>query len=101
MRRLVPMLLCMVLAMGGLCGSLCFARAATDDAHSCCHNKNQCGHLGPTVQPLQAVAVPQIIPVILTGPALVSCWRASAPGFLARTYFKDFHPTLRTSVLRL
>jgi hypothetical protein len=97
MRRLVPMLLCLVLAMGGLCGSLCSAH----DAHSCCHEKNQCGHPGATMQPHQAVAVAQVIPVILTAPALVSSYRAAAPGFLAPTYFKDFHPTLRTSVLRL
>jgi hypothetical protein len=101
MRRVVPMLLCLVLAMGGLCGGLCLAGAATADAHSCCHEKNQCGHPGPAMQPHQAVAVAQVVPVILTGPALVSSYRAVAPGFLARAYFKDFSPTLRTSVLRL
>ncbi len=96
MRRVVPMLLCLVLAMGGLCGSLCFAQT-----HSCCNEKNQCGHPGPTVQPYQAVAVAQVVPVILTEPAFVSSYRAAAPGFLARTYFKNFSPTLRTTVLRL
>src|SRR5579863_968451 len=98
MRRIVPMLLCLVLAMGGLCGGLCFAQAAH---HSCCHETNHCGHPGPAMQAHQAAAVAQIIPAVLTGPALVSSDWATAPGFTALTYCRDFSPTLRTSVLRL
>ena len=101
MRWVVPILLCLLLAMGGLCGSLCFAGAAPDDAHSCCHEKNQCGHPGPTMQPHQAVAVVQMAPLIQAAPALVSSHGAKASGFLARTHFIHFTPTLRTSVLRL
>src|SRR5580700_1813559 len=69
MRCVVPIVLCLVLAMGGLCGSLCLAQA-----HSCCHETNQCGHAGPTMQPHLAVAVAQIAPAILTAPSFVTSW---------------------------
>jgi hypothetical protein len=53
------------------------------------------------MQPHQAVTAAQIVPVILTGPALDLFCRAAAPRFLACAYFNEFSPTLRTAVLRL
>jgi len=102
MRRVVTILLGIVLAMGGLCSGLCLAQTTTDGpAHSCCHEKNHCGHAGPTMQPHQAVAAAQTVPVILTGPVPVSSWWVTAPGSLFQPHLIVFAPPLRTSVLRL
>jgi hypothetical protein len=81
---------------------LCFAQAATDGAgHSCCHQKNHCGHAAPAMQSHQPVAIPQIVPAVLTQPVLASSRWVATLGVLARTYFTDFSPALQTSVLRL
>jgi hypothetical protein len=88
--------------MGGLCSGLCFAQAATDDtAHSCCHEKNHCGHAGPSLQSHQAVAISQIVPVILTEPVLASPLWFAASDPVAQLHLFGFSPPLRTSVLRL
>jgi hypothetical protein len=39
MRRLVPLLLCLVLALSGLCTFTCFAQVTQKDSHACCHGK--------------------------------------------------------------
>jgi len=102
MRRVVPILLCLVLMMGGLCTGLCFAQAATDGAgHSCCHQKNHCGHAGPAMQSHQPVAISQIAPAVLPQPVLASFRWGATRGVLAQVYFTDFSPALQSSVLRL
>jgi hypothetical protein len=102
MRRVVPILLSLVLAMGGLCGSLCFAQAATDGAaHSCCHEKNHCGDRALAMQSDRALAISQIVPVILTEPVRASSLWFAASGRAALPHPIEFSPPLRTSVLRL
>jgi hypothetical protein len=57
--------------LGGLCSGLCLAQNASGDAgHSCCHEKNHCGHAAPSMQSHQAVAVFQTAPVVLAQPLL-------------------------------
>jgi len=102
MRRAVPIILSLVLWMGGLCSGLCFAQAATDGtAHSCCHEKNHCGHAGPSLQSHQAVAISQIVPVMPTEPVLISPLWFAASDPLIQLHSIDISPPLRTSVLRL
>ena len=69
LRSAVPILLCLVLMLGGLCSGLCLAQNASGDSgHSCCHEKNHCGHAAPSMQSHQAVAGVQTTPVVLTQP---------------------------------
>jgi hypothetical protein len=97
MRRVVPILLSLVLVVSGLCGGLCFAQAA----HSCCHEKNHCGHPAPAMQSHQAPAIAQMVPVILTKPAPAESWSFAASDPAVQLHLVDFSPPLRTSVLRL
>jgi hypothetical protein len=53
------------------------------------------------MQSHQPVAIPQIIPVVLTKPVPALGYPATAPLVLAQKYFTDFSPALQSSVLRL
>jgi hypothetical protein len=65
MRRFVPILMCLILLMGGLCSGFCLAQTTTGDAaHSCCHGKNHCGHAAPSMQSHPAVAIFQPVPAV-------------------------------------
>jgi hypothetical protein len=102
MCRVVPILLSLVLVMGGLCSGLCFAQATTDGAaHSCCHEKTHCDHRAPAMQSHQALAISQTVPVILTQPVPASAVWSAASGPAPLLHPVDFSPPLRTSVLRL
>lgn len=67
MRRVVPVLLCLFLLLGGLCTGLCLAQAAANGSdHACCHEKNHCGHPVLTVQAHPAVATVHVAPAAVT-----------------------------------
>jgi hypothetical protein len=97
MRRLVPILLLLVLIIGGLCSGLCFAQTAP----SCCHEKNHCGHPAPAMQSHQAPAISQIVPVILTAQVPAWSWSFTASDPAVPLHLINFYPPLRTSVLLL
>src|SRR5580658_431373 len=102
MSRVVPILLSIVLIMGGLCTGLCFAQAATDSAaHSCCHGKNHCGHTEPAMQSHQATAMANNVPVVLAEPLLPGSSRVVSHNSVVEPRLTDFSPPLRASVLRL
>ncbi len=94
MRRLVPILLSLVILTSGLCSGLCFAQ--TD--HSCCHERNHCGHSAPAMQAHQTPAISQIAPVILTEPISVSICSFVASHTAVRLKPIDFSPSRRSSV---
>jgi hypothetical protein len=66
MRRFVPILMCLILLIGGLCSGFCLAQTTTPDAaHSCCHGKNHCEHAAPSMQSHPAVTIFQPMPAIV------------------------------------
>ena len=104
MRHVVPILLCLILVLGGLCSSLCLAQTpANRQAHSCCQEKNHCGHAGPAMKSHQARRPAPISPFPIVLPAPVS---SKSLQFLESSdplqpQPIDFSPPLQTSVLRL
>jgi hypothetical protein len=102
-RSAVPVLLCLILILGGLCSGLCLAQTASGDSqHSCCHEKNHCGHATPSMQSHQAVAGFQTAPVVLTQPVLFSSAQFSGVYRVNAAFVPSVAPiTLPPAVLRL
>ncbi|HWF09282.1 MAG TPA: hypothetical protein VG297_12515 [Bryobacteraceae bacterium] len=100
MRRITPVLLCLILLLGGLCGGLCLAQ--TSAAHSCCHHQNDdCGHGAPSMQSHQVIATPQIGPAILAAPALPTAMPYTSSRTPVPSRSIAFVAVLRPVVLRL
>lgn len=73
LRSAVPVLLCLILILGGLCSVLCLAQNSSGDSpHSCCHEKNHCGHAAQSMQSHQAVAGFDAAPMVMTQPLLLT-----------------------------
>jgi len=96
MQRVAPVLLCLILILGGLCAGLCTA----DQPHACCHEKNHCGHPVLTIQSHAAVAVFDGAPVVLNGPAAVPVMHFAMLE-IARPQWNVSPPPLRVLVLRI
>lgn len=99
MRRFAPVLLCLVLLLGGLCSGLCLG--ATTRTHACCHEKSHCGSKTPGMQSHQPLAGAQPVPFIVEQPIAVSLMPLVWSQSLVVTPPSSFIPPLVTSVLRL
>lgn len=105
MRRLLPIVLSVILAMGGLCSGFCFGQgvgqASGGTAHSCCHGKDRCGHAAPAMQSHAPMVIAGMVPVILTEPIPLSSFRICTFQTAAQPYRADFTSPPQASVLRL
>ncbi|HWE50716.1 MAG TPA: hypothetical protein VG273_13045 [Bryobacteraceae bacterium] len=93
MRRGVPLLLCLILLLGGLCNYTCFANVE----HQCCHQT-------PTVSSLQShppVSSIQVFPALpAIGFVLYNAPVASSVE-VAPSRYNAFSPSLPPLILRL
>jgi len=70
MRRFIPIVLCLVLALSGLCTFTCFAQAtAGKDDHACCHGGKGSHPSMVVVHAHPPVVLPHATPVVLRTPA--------------------------------
>ena len=100
MQRVVPVLVCLFLLLGGLCTGVCLAQAAANGStHACCHEKDHCGHPVITVQSHPAIAMVRVAPATVTRLFHSVQLAAKLDVVLPEPYI--LHSSFRTLILRL